>query len=73
MGLEAVVHSSLKETKDLGRPEQAKVVSAEVLTTLEDTAVRREVFDIITEQDDDLSMREVHLILDALVRVCTDK
>lgn len=48
-------------------------VTERIQTMLNDTATRRAVFDIVTEENDDLSMMEVHQILDALVRVCSNK
>lgn len=71
MGLLAVVRSAMVEAhadpaKMPDGDALAAAITNEVIATLQDEAVRREVYGIVTEQLDEISTMEVHYVLDAL-------
>lgn len=61
------VLAPLLDDKDL--TEMSDAVSEEVYGYLKDEAVRRETYDIVYEHLDEISMLEIHSVLDALVLV----
>lgn len=62
----AAVIETLMQFSDSVTPQQIEDSTVE---TLEDPAVRREVYLFSQEEEDELDMRDIHIVLDALVKV----
>lgn len=70
MSLAVAIQSAMEENED--RPVQddlASVAQDAVIETLSDDAVRREVFESVRWDLDEISMLEIHKVMDSLIDV----